>query len=1304
MEEHPPSTISMPSPSLQYSATAQRLVLGVAVLQRECLTSLFCPSPSSNDDAISSMWKEEEEKEEDYGADCMRRVVRMSVGLPDVPPCSFAAFDCLDSPLRAHLPSPEVLQAEEYLAAFNLDSVTDSFTDEEEFRTALERAIKWAASAQHRSRLPPLHCQRLPAILQDLLMQTSSRTLHKHVYELEPEGHLARLRPAGELFLSLLEVCLDIRSKEAHEREALSLRSNPREGDRGETCPLKAALKASRQREEEEGGSLFHAVEKLRKKVFGDLRAQDLRLFLTRLRAESEGLAALKGIARLQPVASLLSLEQLMQRPDLQHLPSFQAPSYEVLREAFYGCLLRCFSLALAHSPSEAQREDWGCMRLISKCREAIRRAGLWEICREELGAAPSRACLSSCCKGAPYLCLARDNEGRNASALLQRRQQQQQQQRLLLLPPERCEATAKALCSFLFPDLRPTSPWLRPPPDPASKKEGGIDLAEEETERIAAISLEGMKGESSEWSGDASTTHALNLHAKLWEQLRALDENLRPSGISAARQRRLHRLLVSWLKRKVSSNAEWLGCRQAAQIGGDALRLVPLLLPYGSSVSGLGAWTSDLDLSLLLPSCERASTKRQGRTFSLQRSTRCVDSERRETDAGNSSSSSSSRSGEACSCCCCSCCAADGSRRGRGEGGRVGLRASRAREAQADVLFRLKEALTADPQMRSAFVDLEVVIPSSAPPVLRGLHLQRKRRRKRGKARVRRSSEAETEGHNASKPLHFLSPSAHSEQPWTGGEMGDGRKPRDSQDRGDNALLLCYSASQPGDSGGERERVDGEAARAVFSSRGECEAGEGLHHQHSREGSEQEDAFNERSLPSQATHRNFTTNDSASATRSPSTQADEESSAQGAGGSVAVKFEVTVGSALGPLNSLLLRAYARRCPLLPPLTRIIKHWADCRGLTGTREGNLSSYAWSLLVIFFALSTSPPLLSNLQGPPFSHSLQQREEGPPLARSSPLCRESLTQTPVEFISRCHSVWFFDADSETPLGSRVADLLRRVFRGSTDALLLQLVQRYVPGHVAQLPPDHTKGGDCLQELANEQRGRGLKRRQQQRRCLRDSELNEDQWQMLASLFYAFFVFYGFHFNCCAILVSLRSPPLCCKRSLNKERHGSKNPEKMKTSTTFESTAAEPPSPSNPQAESLGAAHNNSLKCSTRDGTPSDEAEREEKERGSPKDALHARTNRGAPSPTVCRGNSGEDEWRLIVEGREYRGQREDLVRLLETVTEGGIESARSLGFGIEVEDPMEAGRRLRYKKTKGKRSNAQSIRLHSSRVQR
>ncbi|KAL8427734.1 hypothetical protein ACSSS7_007559 [Eimeria intestinalis] len=1293
-------------PSLQSSATAKRLVLGVAVLQRECLTELFCPSNSSREDALSSRWKEGGA----FEAECMHRAVCMSVGLPDVPSCTFVELDCLDGPLRAHLPCPVVLQAEKFLAASSHHPVSNSFADEQVFEIALESALRLEASAQPLSSLPPpWRCQRLPAIMQDLLMHTSSRTLHEYTYELDPEGHLARLRPAGELLLNLLDVCLNILRKEG---EGHLPEASPKEREGEKACLLKRALEVSKQGVKKEEGCLLFS-EKRGRTLQGDLKAQDLRLFLTRLRAESEALAALKGISqsisRLHPVDALLALEQLMQQPGLQHLPSFRAPPYEVLREVFYDCLLRCFSFSMAHSFSEVQQQDRSCMRLIDKCREALKKAGLWQICRVELEAAPPRSCLGSCCKETAYSDSPGDNICSNADALLERRQQQQQQQLqqpLLLLPPERCEATAKALCSFIFPELRPASPWLPPPPHSASQNEkGGFDPSQEKAKHFANVSLEAMEGGSSNAS---ATSHVRPLHAQLWAHLRALDENLRPSGISVARQRRLHRQLVSWLKRKARSGAEWLGCRKAAKNGGETPSLVPLLLPYGSSASGFGAWASDVDLCLLLPSCRGDSTKPQGRTAFPQRAKGCLDTEEKVTHTGSSGSST-----EKASCCCCWRCTsrdAERERWGGGGEGRIGLKTSWSREAQVDVLSRLKEELIADSQMQSAFIDLEVVVPSSAPPLLRGIHLQRRNRRKRGGARSRPCLEAETGGNN-SKSLHSLCPLERGKEHRTGGDVDDRGDARDRQDREGNALLLDCSASQLEKRVSKSQVGSSGTGRDASPSRSDSQKREGLH-QHVEVSEQGGDAFNVGPVPSQATHDDLDKTDSTGVLREPQTHEHEGSMGRWLGGSVAVKFDVTVGSALGPLNSLLLRAYERRCPLLSPLARIIKHWADCRRLTGTREGNLSSYAWSLLVISFALSTtSPPVLSSLQGPSLSLPPQQREWQAPTTRAGrPLCEASLARIPVELLSGYHNIWFFNEDSEAPLGSRVEDLLRPVFHGSTDLLLLQLVQRYVPGHVLLLPPAQRKGSDCLGEsepqaaktrLSHDSRESGrVKRRhykrRHHRRYLGGSELSEEEWRTLASLFHAFFVFYGYHFNCCALLASLRSPPLCCKRSFNKWGCVRKGEER---SETLINSAASKPPPSSPgrQVQSMGASGNSRFNCScvspravsTGDTTPTEEAQKDEDERESPKDVLHARGSSDAASSSLIPIPAEEgDEWRLVVEGtEEHRGQREDLLRFIESMTEGGDELARSSAFGIEVEDPIEAGRFLRFRRTRG-----------------
>lgn len=49
----------------------------------------------------------------------------------------------------------------------------------------------------------------------------------------------------------------------------------------------------------------------------------------------------------------------------------------------------------------------------------------------------------------------------------------------------------------------------------------------------------------------------------------------------------------------------------------------------------------------------------------------------------------------------------------------------------------------------------------------------------------------------------------------------------------------------------------------------------------------------------------------------------------------IVLVFEVTAGNALGVFNSSLLAAYRRLSPVLAPLTRLVRHWAQVRGLPG---------------------------------------------------------------------------------------------------------------------------------------------------------------------------------------------------------------------------------------------------------------------------------------------------------------------------------------------------------------------------------
>ena len=63
-----------------------------------------------------------------------------------------------------------------------------------------------------------------------------------------------------------------------------------------------------------------------------------------------------------------------------------------------------------------------------------------------------------------------------------------------------------------------------------------------------------------------------------------------------------------------------------------------------------------------------------------------------------------------------------------------------------------------------------------------------------------------------------------------------------------------------------------------------------------------------------------------------------------------------------------------------PPLITVsfyvirIKRWAKFSGVSGAKSGNLSSYAWALMAIYFLQVRSPPILPSLQIPANSSEL------------------------------------------------------------------------------------------------------------------------------------------------------------------------------------------------------------------------------------------------------------------------------------------------------------------------------------------
>lgn len=75
---------------------------------------------------------------------------------------------------------------------------------------------------------------------------------------------------------------------------------------------------------------------------------------------------------------------------------------------------------------------------------------------------------------------------------------------------------------------------------------------------------------------------------------------------------------------------------------------------------------------------------------------------------------------------------------------------------------------------------------------------------------------------------------------------------------------------------------------------------------------------------------------------------------------------DVSVNNRLPLGNTQLLRAYSKLDCRLRPMVILIKTWAKHRRVCGADQGNLSSYAWTIMVIyFFQLATGLPSLQAL---------------------------------------------------------------------------------------------------------------------------------------------------------------------------------------------------------------------------------------------------------------------------------------------------------------------------------------------------
>ena len=85
------------------------------------------------------------------------------------------------------------------------------------------------------------------------------------------------------------------------------------------------------------------------------------------------------------------------------------------------------------------------------------------------------------------------------------------------------------------------------------------------------------------------------------------------------------------------------------------------------------------------------------------------------------------------------------------------------------------------------------------------------------------------------------------------------------------------------------------------------------------------------------------------------------------------IKCDVSVFRLLPVYNTKLLRAYAELVPELPSLVIAVKRWAKQRKLAQTFQQYISSYSWTLMVIFF--------LQVKYGIPSLHQLYKKQQPP-----------------------------------------------------------------------------------------------------------------------------------------------------------------------------------------------------------------------------------------------------------------------------------------------------------------------------------
>merc|ERR1719442_400563 len=81
-------------------------------------------------------------------------------------------------------------------------------------------------------------------------------------------------------------------------------------------------------------------------------------------------------------------------------------------------------------------------------------------------------------------------------------------------------------------------------------------------------------------------------------------------------------------------------------------------------------------------------------------------------------------------------------------------------------------------------------------------------------------------------------------------------------------------------------------------------------------------------------------------------------------------EIDVAINNRLPLCNSELLRSYSMLDDRVRPLVLLVKAWAKRMQVCGANEGNLSSYAWTIMVVYFLqLAGVLPSLQALAGSP-----------------------------------------------------------------------------------------------------------------------------------------------------------------------------------------------------------------------------------------------------------------------------------------------------------------------------------------------